>query len=313
MARDYSTNRYKDAAKKIREQKKVAESKRKSVTDLKKEVSSNKAISSSDRAKKSNIAFNKRIQALLGLIPSVPKDVVTRGNLGQKTTPKKESPPSKGKVGRLKLKRPRVTEKERREYSAYDQRMFKDRTTIKPKRRVTEEERRALTKLPKAPPRRVTEEERRALTKLPKAPPRRVTEQERKALSKLPKPKAKKITQAEKSAIRDTKQVVVKSGDTLTAIAKRKGTTVANLLKINPQIKNADSIKPGQKIRFGGSDASTKRIGQISKAPNKPRTIAEARKQGKKYFYDSKGNRKIAVTAEELKKSGKTLAQWLKG
>ena len=294
MARDYSTNRYKDAAKKIREQKKVAESKRKSVTDLKKEVSSNKAISSSDRAKKSNIAFNKRIQALLGLIPSVPKDVVTRGNLGQKTTPKKESPPSKGKVGRLKLKRPRVTEKERREYSAYDQRMFKDRTTIKPKRRVTEEE-------------------RRALTKLPKAPPRRVTEQERKALSKLPKPKAKKITQAEKSAIRDTKQVVVKSGDTLTAIAKRKGTTVANLLKINPQIKNADSIKPGQKIRFGGSDASTKRIGQISKAPNKPRTIAEARKQGKKYFYDSKGNRKIAVTAEELKKSGKTLAQWLKG
>ena len=273
MARDYSTNRYKDAAKKIREQNKPAESKRKSVTDLKKEVSSNKAISSSDRAKKSNIAFNKRIQALLGLIPSVPKGVVTRGNLGQKTTPKKESPP----------------------------------------RRVTEEERRALSKLPKAPPRRVTEEERRALTKLPKAPPRRVTEQERKALSKLPKPKAKKITQAEKSAIRDTKQVVVKSGDTLTAIAKRKGTTVANLLKINPQIKNADSIKPGQKIRFGGSDASTKRIGQISKAPSRPRTIAEARKQGKKYFYDSKGARKIAVTAEELKKSGKTLAQWLKG
>ena len=254
MARDYSTNRYKDAAKKIREQNKPAESKRKSVTDLKKEVSSNKAISSSDRAKKSNIAFNKRIQALLGLIPSVPKGVVTRGNLGQKTTPKKESPP-----------------------------------------------------------RRVTEEERRALSKLPKAPPRRVTEQERKALSKLPKPKAKKITQAEKSAIRDTKQVVVKSGDTLTAIAKRKGTTVANLLKINPQIKNADSIKPGQKIRFGGSDASTKRIGQISKAPSRPRTIAEARKQGKKYFYDSKGARKIAVTAEELKKSGKTLAQWLKG
>jgi len=309
MARDYSTNRYKDAAKKIREQNKPAESKRKSVTDLKKEVSSNKAISSSDRAKKSNIAFNKRIQALLGLIPSVPKGVVTRGNLGQKTTPKKESPPR------------RVTEEERRALSKLPK---------APPRRVTEQERRALTKLPKAPPtrvtnapkyaktttkptRRVTEEERRALTKLPKAPPRRVTEQERKALSKLPKPKAKKITQAEKSAIRDTKQVVVKSGDTLTAIAKRKGTTVANLLKINPQIKNADSIKPGQKIRFGGSDASTKRIGQISKAPSRPRTIAEARKQGKKYFYDSKGARKIAVTAEELKKSGKTLAQWLKG
>ena len=48
--------------------------------------------------------------------------------------------------------------------------------------------------------------------------------------------KPKTLTDAQKKAIRDTKQVTVKKGDTLTAIAKRNGTTVANLKKINTQI-----------------------------------------------------------------------------
>jgi LysM repeat protein len=124
--------------------------------------------------------------------------------------------------------------------------------------------------------------------------------------------KPKTLTEAQKKAIRDTKQVTVKSGDTLTSIAKSKGTTVANLKKINPQIKDLNKIKPGQKIRVGGSDAYEKRIGQVSKSPDKPRTIAQAQKMGKKYFYDKNGKRKAAVTAEQLKKSGLTLSQWLK-
>jgi len=46
------------------------------------------------------------------------------------------------------------------------------------------------------------------------------------------------------------------------------------------------------------------------KLAGKPRTVAAAKKAGSKFFYDKKGTKKLAVTAEELKKSGKTLTQW---
>ena len=42
----------------------------------------------------------------------------------------------------------------------------------------------------------------------------------------------------------------------------------------------------------------------------KPRSIAAARKAGEKYFFDSKGVKKLAVTGEELKKKGMTLKEW---
>lgn len=41
----------------------------------------------------------------------------------------------------------------------------------------------------------------------------------------------------------------VRSGDTLSGIASRHGTTVAALLKLNPNIKNVNLIYSGQRIR----------------------------------------------------------------
>ena len=41
----------------------------------------------------------------------------------------------------------------------------------------------------------------------------------------------------------------VKSGDTLSQIAKNMGTTLKALMAANPQIKNANKIKPGQTIK----------------------------------------------------------------
>lgn len=41
----------------------------------------------------------------------------------------------------------------------------------------------------------------------------------------------------------------VKSGDTLSQIAKNMGTTLKALMSANPQIKNANKIKPGQSIK----------------------------------------------------------------
>tara|TARA_R110000772_G_C13148137_1_gene424732 strand:+ start:87 stop:719 length:633 start_codon:yes stop_codon:yes gene_type:complete len=46
------------------------------------------------------------------------------------------------------------------------------------------------------------------------------------------------------------------------------------------------------------------------KLEGKPRTVGSAQKAGEKYFYDKNGTKKLAVTAEELKKSGKSLKQW---
>ena len=43
---------------------------------------------------------------------------------------------------------------------------------------------------------------------------------------------------------------VVKRGDTLSAIAVRYHTTVANLMALNPRIKNANLIYAGETIRI---------------------------------------------------------------
>jgi LysM repeat protein len=79
----------------------------------------------------------------------------------------------------------------------------------------------------------------------------------------MPKKVTKKIT--EKKTVTDNKgapttpidpgtgtEYVVKKGDTLSAIAKRYGTTVDALLKANPNIKNPNLIKVGQVIIIPG-------------------------------------------------------------
>ena len=43
---------------------------------------------------------------------------------------------------------------------------------------------------------------------------------------------------------------VVKRGDTLSAIARRYGTTVSQLMALNPYIENANLIYPGDVIRL---------------------------------------------------------------
>ena len=42
----------------------------------------------------------------------------------------------------------------------------------------------------------------------------------------------------------------IKAGDTLSAIAARYGTTIANLMALNPHIKNANLIYEGDTIRI---------------------------------------------------------------
>ena len=76
-------------------------------------------------------------------------------------------------------------------------------------------------------------------------------------------------------------------------------------------IKDANKIRAGAKIKIN-RDKPNERAKITQTVGGRPRTIAQAQKMGKKYFYDKNGKRKAAVTAEQLKKSGLTLAQWLK-
>jgi len=103
------------------------------------------------------------------------------------------------------------------------------------------------------------------------------------------------------------KTYTIKAGDTLSAIAKKMNTTVA-MLKAANNIKDADKIRAGAKLKLyrDANKPTTK------PKDTRPRTIAQAQKMGKKYFFDKNGNRKAAVTAAQLKKSGLTLSQWLK-
>jgi murein DD-endopeptidase MepM/ murein hydrolase activator NlpD len=66
----------------------------------------------------------------------------------------------------------------------------------------------------------------------------------------------------------------VKSGDTLSKIAKRNGISLAQLLKTNPQITNPDKIQVGQSINL--PDSSTETTEPAPSAPSKVVPIVAA-------------------------------------
>ena len=70
-----------------------------------------------------------------------------------------------------------------------------------------------------------------------------------------PKPVQPIQTQAQPKPVQPQQQspsidsYEVKSGDSLSKIAKEQGKTLQDIMKLNPEIKNPDRIKPGQKIK----------------------------------------------------------------
>jgi len=72
--------------------------------------------------------------------------------------------------------------------------------------------------------------------------------------------------------------VKVKSGDTLSQIAKKKGVTLKALLKANPGIKNANMIKVGQNIKVPTGQG--KSIGPAGRSSNPYKGIRKAEMAG---------------------------------
>ena len=77
-----------------------------------------------------------------------------------------------------------------------------------------------------------------------------------------PKRKGREVLQPTKAALKKYK---VKSGDTLSEIAKANNTTIAMLQKLNPKIKNVDKINVGQMIVVDEGTARTPYKGLTSK------------------------------------------------
>jgi hypothetical protein len=100
-------------------------------------------------------------------------------------------------------------------------------------------------------------------------------------------------------------QVKPKSAFDSTAMPPSKG-------KKRLQVKPRSAFKPEEIRTLEGSVKKNVPQGTSRTNPleSKPRSIAAAKKLKSKYFWDKKGVKKLAVTAEELKKLGMSLSEW---
>ena len=88
------------------------------------------------------------------------------------------------------------------------------------------------------------------------------------SLSKTAIEKAKARKAAKKKAApapkKTTGSITVKSGDTLSQIAKKYSTSVRQLMAANPGIKNANQIRVGQKIKLPNEVKSGSSVGRTN-------------------------------------------------
>jgi len=88
----------------------------------------------------------------------------------------------------------------------------------------------------------------------------------------------------------------IKSGDTLSQIAKSKGITLKALLAANPSIKNANQIRVGQSIKI---PSAAMQAGSASKNPYEGMTRTEMNMLRSK---DKKQNEAVTRTAQMQQK-----------
>jgi|TARA_R100001463_G_scaffold50119_1_gene100178 hypothetical protein len=129
------------------------------------------------------------------------------------------------------------------------------------------------------------------------------------------KKKAKKILEKDKAKGNDPNRIVAfppKRGPGL----PKQGVSTAPPKPKKP--KQPNLAKPAKLVRKGPALGDTPKKstakGQAEKGAsplaNKPRSIAEAKKRGEVYFFDSKGVKKIAATAADLKRTGLSLNEY---
>ena len=130
------------------------------------------------------------------------------------------------------------------------------------------------------------------------------------------KKKAKKILEKDKAKGNDPNRIVAfppKRGPGLpkqgvsTAPPKPKKPKQPNLAKPAKLVKKGPALGDTPKKKATPKGQAEKGASPLA---NKPRSIAEAKKRGEVYFFDSKGVKKIAATAADLKKTGLSLREY---
>ena len=70
-------------------------------------------------------------------------------------------------------------------------------------------------------------------------------------------------------------EIEVKAGDTLTTIAEEKGVPVQDVIDANPQIKNPDLIRPGEKVTLPGMLSTAGKLLKTATDPEAPAPVSE--------------------------------------
>jgi len=102
-------------------------------------------------------------------------------------------------------------------------------------------------------------------------------------------------------------KIKVKSGDTLTGIAKKHGVTLDSILQANPQIKDPNKIKVGQKVTISTDRQDQGRVykGWERKHPKTGKTMGESVRAGKNPYKalpsQKKRGKKLPAIAGESK------------
>jgi len=107
----------------------------------------------------------------------------------------------------------------------------------------------------------------------------------------------------------------IKSGDSLSKIAKQHGTTVAALMKANPSIKDKNKIKAGASINLGGGSKAKAAYGKDLARHKKATEAGMKKPTTKKRSYADRNKERLALVAkqrktrEAIQKRGPTDAQ----
>ena len=108
-------------------------------------------------------------------------------------------------------------------------------------------------------------------------------------------------------APRKSKSYSIKSGDTLSQIAKRQGTTLKALLAANPSIKNPNKIRIGQKIKMSAPVKGRKSVYQgLSKSRMAGMAMPKKRATGGKVVKKQAGGRmsRVGLSPAEMARAG---------
>ena len=124
----------------------------------------------------------------------------------------------------------------------------------------------------------------------------------------FPRPKKKVKNVNPDDGFPRPKNIKIPKGSTLSGLAKKYGTTVKNLMSLNPQIKNADKIYAGKNLNVGANTkvkkpASVKKPKTINSPTSEERNAGAGKFTKKTPGYTPKGNKKSMNRGKETKKA----------